>query len=52
MAILVIVLALGIIIAGVLLLKKSAKKFILTPKQLAEIKQRNQLLDKENSEQK
>lgn len=41
-----IVLALGIILGGVLLLKKSAKKFDLTPEQLEKIKKRNDDLDK------
>lgn len=40
------VLALGMIIGGILLLKKSAKKFDLTPEQLEEIKKRNEDLDK------
>jgi len=35
------ILTLGIIIGGVLLLKKSAKKLDLTPEQLKEIKKRN-----------
>jgi len=44
------ILAIGIIIGGVLLLKKSAKKFDLTPEQLNEIKKRNENLDKEDRE--
>jgi len=44
------ILAIGIIIGGVLLLKKSAKKFDLTPDQLNEIKKRNENLDKEDRE--
>ena len=40
------VLALGIVIGGVLLLKQSAKKFDLTPEQLKNIKARNVELDK------
>ena len=40
------VLALGIIIGGILLLKKSAKKFDLTDNQLAKIKKRNDDLNK------
>lgn len=40
------VLALGIIVGGVLLLKKSAKKFDLTAEQLSSIKKRNEELDK------
>lgn len=44
------VLALGSIIGGILLLKKSAKKFDLTPEQLTKIKQRNEALDKADKE--
>ncbi len=40
------VLILGIIVGGVLVLKKSAKKFNLTAEQLEEIKKRNDDLDK------
>lgn len=40
------ILTLGIILGGVLLLKKSAKKFNLTPEQLEKIKKRNNDLDK------
>lgn len=40
-----IVLALGIIIGGILLLKKSARKFDLTSEQLERIKKRNKELD-------
>lgn len=50
MAIIVTVLALGMIIGGILLLKKSAKKFNLTPEQLEKIKQRNDDLDKTDRE--
>lgn len=42
----IIFLALGSIIGGILLLKKSAKKFDLTPEQLEKIKKRNDDLDK------
>jgi uncharacterized protein YpmB len=45
-AIIITVLALGIILGGVLLLKKSAKKFDLTAEQLEKIKKRNDDLDK------
>jgi len=45
-AIILTVLALGMIVGGILLLKKSAKKFDLTDEQLAKIKQRNDDLDK------
>ena len=41
------VLALGIVIGGVLLLKKSAKKFDLTPEQLKKIKERNDKIERE-----
>ena len=40
------ILILGIIIGGVLVLKKSAKNFDLTDEQLAKIKKRNDDLDK------
>jgi hypothetical protein len=40
------VLIFGMILGGILLLKKSAKKFNLTPEQLAKIKKRNDDLDK------
>lgn len=46
------VLALGIIVGGVLLLKKSAKKFDLTAEQLSSIKKRNEELDKAESAEK
>lgn len=44
--IIVTILTLGIILGGILLLKKSAKKFDLTPEQLDKIKKRNEDLDK------
>jgi len=44
------VLSLGIILGGVLLLKKSAKNFDLTPEQLDKIKKRNEDLDKTKDE--
>jgi hypothetical protein len=46
--IIISVLVLGSIFGGILLLKQSAKKFNLTPEQLAEIKKRNEALDKED----
>jgi len=49
-AIILTVLALGIIVGGVLVLKKSANKFDLTPEQLAKIKKRNDDLDKADHE--
>ena len=45
-AIVLIILALGIIVGGVLVLKKSARKFDLTTEQLESIKKRNKELDK------
>lgn len=48
--IVIIILTLGMIIGGILLLKKSAKKFDLTPKQLEKIKKRNNDLDKADEE--
>ena len=44
------VLILGMILGGILLLKKSAKKFDLTNEQLAKIKKRNEDLDKSEKE--
>jgi uncharacterized protein HemX len=49
-AIILIVLALGMVFGGVLLLKQSAKKFNLTDEQLKDIKARNIQLDKEDSD--
>lgn len=49
-AIIITALALGIILGGILLLRKSAKKFNLTPEQLAKIKKRNEALDKEDQQ--
>lgn len=49
-AIIITILALGIIIGGILLLKKSAKKFDLTRQQLSNIKKRNEELDKAEKE--
>ncbi|MCI2283624.1 DUF2897 family protein [Colwellia sp. MSW7] len=46
------ILALGIILGGVLMLKKSAKKFDLTSEQLTKIKERNEELDKEERAEK
>ena len=46
-ALFIIVLAIGIIVGGITVLKKSAKKFNLTEEQLAKIKARNNALDKE-----
>ena len=44
--IIITILILGVILGGILLLKKSAKKLDLTPEQLKEIKKRNDDLDK------
>jgi uncharacterized membrane protein YciS (DUF1049 family) len=41
----------GIIIGGVMVLKKTARKFTLTEQQLKKIKERNKALDKEEQEQ-
>jgi len=49
--IILISLALGIILGGVLLLKKSARKFDLTAEQLESIKKRNKELDEKEQEQ-
>jgi|TARA_B100000767_G_C19650649_1_gene486559 uncharacterized membrane protein (DUF106 family) len=40
----------GVIIGGVLVLKKTARKFNLTEQQLKKIKERNKALDKEEQE--
>jgi len=45
--IIIILIALGLIISGVLLLKQSAKKFDLSEEQLKDIKKRNIEQDKE-----
>ena len=50
--VILIFLALGIIIGGVLLLKKSARKFDLTTEQLDSIKKRNKVLDEEEKKEK
>ena len=47
---LILLLALGIIVSGILLLKQSARKFDLTDEQLADIKKRNKTLDEEENE--
>lgn len=51
LSILVILIALGIVVSAVLLLKQSAKKFKLTDAQIKKIKQRNIALDKQEEEQ-
>lgn len=50
-AIIITALALGIIVGGILVIKKSAHKFNLTAEQLADIKKRNEELDKAEKEQ-
>ena len=50
--IIITALALGIIVGGIYVLKKSARKFNLTAEQLKKIKQRNEMLDKEEQEEK
>ncbi|NQY49044.1 MAG: DUF2897 family protein [Colwellia sp.] len=50
--IIITALALGIIVGGIYVLKKSARKFNLTAEQLKKIKQRNEILDKEEQEEK
>ena len=46
-----IVIALGIILGGVLLIKKSAKKFNLSDDQLTKINERNEKLNKEEQKE-
>jgi len=52
MAIILIIFALGSIIGGILLLRKSAKKFNLTAEQLKAVKERNEQIDKQDKEEK
>jgi|TARA_B110000908_G_scaffold141734_1_gene169545 uncharacterized protein YpmB len=47
----VIVLCLAMIISGIVVLKKSAKKFNLTEQQLTRIKQRKLALEKEDEDE-
>jgi len=49
-AIIITALAIGIIVGGILVIKKSAHKFNLTAEQLANIKKRNKELDKEEKD--
>lgn len=48
---LLIIIALGIVIGGLLLIKKSAKKFILSDEQLQRVKERNDKLEKEEQKE-
>jgi hypothetical protein len=50
-AIIITALAIGIIVGGILVIKKSAHKFNLTEEQLTKIKKRNEELDKEEKDQ-
>jgi len=52
MSLFIIIFALGSIVGGILLLKRSAKKFTLTAEQLEKIKARNELLDKQEQKEK
>ena len=45
-------LILGIIVGGLLVIKKTAKKFNLTEQQLNRIKERNKVLDKKEQQEK
>ncbi|MFT5756087.1 MAG: hypothetical protein ACI9LM_000799 [Alteromonadaceae bacterium] len=47
---LIIVLALGTIVSGIMLLKQSAKKFNLSDDQLDKIKQRNKEQDEKDND--
>ena len=51
MSILLIIFALISIVGGILVLKKSAKKFNLTPEQLKRVKERNELLEKQEKKE-
>jgi len=48
--IVLISLVIGMILGGILMLKKSAKKFNLTPEQLIKIKKRNEELAREDQD--
>ena len=50
-AIIFTLLAIGSIVGGILVLKKSAKKFDLTNEQLTNIKKRNENLDKQEQKE-
>ena len=50
-AIIITALAIGIIVGGIFLLKKSAHKFNLTTEQLASIKKRNEVLEEQEKQQ-
>lgn len=50
--VIITVLILGSVIGAVLFIRKSAKKFNLTQEQLAEMKKRNEALDKEEQKYK
>mgnify|MGYP000208886376 CR=1 FL=1 len=52
LGIIVCLLSLGIVVGGFLMLRKSARKFNLTPEQLEKIKKRNEALDKEEEKEK
>lgn len=43
----IIILAIGMILGGIYAVKKSARKFDLTEEQLAEIKKRNEAIEKQ-----
>ena len=51
LGIVVSLLSIGIIFGGFLMLRKSAKKFNLTPEQLETIKKRNEALDKQEQQE-
>ena len=48
--ILIIVIALGVILSGIMLLKQSAKKFNLSNEELDKIKQRNKEQDEKDND--
>ena len=52
LTIIIITIAIAFIIGGIYSIKKSAIKFNLSAKQLAQIKKRNETLDKEEHEYK
>lgn len=50
-AAIIIILVLGSIVGGILVLKRSARKFDLTQEQLNTIKKRNEALDKQEDKE-
>lgn len=51
-SLIIIVIALATIVGGIMLLKKSAKRFNLSADALARIKKRNKVLDEQEEQEK